>query len=135
MANNIPIWFSRWGALTAGLLLVCACASGSTGSSSSARSGSRDVITRRQMEELGLISAYDAVRRISPAWLRPRMTTAGEPAPIRVYMDNVRVGNVEYLEQVRTEIVDRLVYYSPSDATTKWGTGNTGGAIEVITRR
>lgn len=113
-------------------ILVLGCSVAASSGNSSAQ---RNVITREQIQELGVLTAYDAVRRIRSIWLRPRVSSTGTPPAVRVYMDGVYVGGVQYLENVRIDVIQRLVYYGPSDATTKWGTGNSGGAIEVITRR
>jgi hypothetical protein len=115
------------------VLLFCACAS--TGASSG--STARDVITRAEIDEIGVDNAYDAVRRLHATWLRPRLIdpTTGEPPPVIVYMDGIRAGELDFLRTIRAEDIDRMLYYHPTDATTKWGTGHGGGAIEVITLR
>ena len=117
-------------------IFTAALLSGCAGAYSSNRAGeSRNVITREQILESNVLNAFDAVRRLRPNWLRTRVSAMGTPPPVRVYVDGVSVGNADYLSNVRIDIIQRLVYYSPADATTKWGTGHAGGAIEVVTRR
>ena len=48
-------------------------------------------------------------------------------------MDNVRMGGVDFLLNIPLDRVTEIRYFDASDATTKWGTGVAGGAIEVIT--
>ena len=49
-------------------------------------------------------------------------------------MEFVR-GELDVLRQLNTANIETMRYLSASDATTKYGTGFLGGAIEVDTRR
>jgi hypothetical protein len=49
-----------------------------------------------------------------------------------VYVDGVRSGDFSYLESLRIEEVERVRFINARDATTRWGTGHPGGAIEVF---
>jgi hypothetical protein len=94
--------------------------------------GNRNVITAEELASLGgLGDVYDAIQRLRSTWFRTR---SGTTAPV-VVIDNVRAGDLEMLRSISTQNVQQLRYISPSDATTRWGTGYTGGAIEVIMRR
>lgn len=111
-------------------ILATACASG--GQTSGRSGGNRNVITAEEMASLGgLGDVYDAIQRLRASWFRTR---SGTTAPV-VVVDNVRAGDLEMLRSISTQNVQQLRYISPSDATTRWGTGYTGGAIEVIMRR
>ena len=55
--------------------------------------------------------------------------------PVQVYVDNLHQGDVDHLHSRQLAGIIEIRYYSPSDATTRWGTGVAGGAIEIITRR
>ncbi len=114
----------------AAAVLAMACASG--GQTSGRSVGNRNVITAEELASLGgLGDVYDAIQRLRSTWFRTR---SGTTAPV-VVIDNVRAGDLEMLRSISTQNVQQLRYISPSDATTRWGTGYTGGAIEVIMRR
>jgi hypothetical protein len=83
------------------------------------------------MDEVAATSAYDAILRLRPAWLRTR---GGSEGDIRVYIDGVNAGDTQRLRVMSLDRVREMRRISASDATTRWGTGHTAGAIEVITR-
>jgi outer membrane receptor protein involved in Fe transport len=56
------------------------------------------------------------------------------PAFARVVVDGAFPGELNELRQISTESIETLTFLSPSDATTKYGTGYLGGVIEVRTR-
>jgi hypothetical protein len=51
-----------------------------------------------------------------------------------VYVNGARAGTVRELEQFSRASIKEMRYFSPTDATTRWGTGHTLGAISVTTR-
>lgn len=112
-------------AAAAVLALGCASAGGGTGSTR----GSRDVLTQEQLADASVSTAFEAVQRLRSSWLRPR--GAGT---LWVYVDGVRAGNVDHLRTMSTSGIIEIRYVSATDATMRWGTGHTAGAIEVITR-
>ncbi len=117
--------------LPVAVFLALSCASG--GQTSGRSTGSRNVITAEQLAGLTVEqNAYDAIRRLRSTWLRTRSVDAAT-VPV-VFVDNVRAGDLERLRTIPLEIVAELRYISAMDATTRWGTGYTGGVIEVITR-
>jgi hypothetical protein len=100
---------------------------------SGAPSGPPNVITREQVDYLvGYRTAYELVRVLKPTWLRQRSTRVD---PVRVYLDGMRLGNVRELSNISVESVQEIRYMSGPDATTRFGTGHSGGAIVVISRR
>lgn len=111
---------------------LAACAGGSGGSGSS---GPRRSSTRITAEELGNVAELDlfsAIQRLRPAWLRagtrgalPQVIVDGTP----------QQGGVEALRAFRATDATGLELMSASDATTRYGTGYTAGAIVVTTRR
>jgi len=122
-------------AITCTLVGVLSCGGGpDPGSPQSSNIGS---ITRADLEGASYANAYHAVQSLRPNWLWNRgNATILDPAPLPlVYLDGVRSGDVEVLRLVSTDAVDTISRLSPSDATTRWGTGHLAGAIEVRTRR
>jgi hypothetical protein len=134
--------------LAATLAVVPGCASGGAqggaGAGASASTGARarsDVISQEEMAEHMSLSLFEIVQRLRPQWLSgrgPRDVTGGG-AELFVYQDNVQMGTVETLRQMRPgPNVARLRFL---DASTAGATlpGLTGrrvrGAIVVETRR
>jgi hypothetical protein len=112
------------------LVLAVACASG--GQQAGPSRSSRNVITAEELQTINVSDAYAAVQRLRSAWLRPR---TGSGSPIAVFVDGVRAGEVNILRQIPFITIRELRFVDPSDATTRWGTGYTNGAIMVVTRR
>lgn len=87
-------------------------------------------------------TAYEIVRALRPAMLVTRGATGRVPpgvpwsaSPgIKVYLDGVQFGGVESLAAIPARDVFDVQWLSPMDATTRYGTGNTAGAIVVTTR-
>lgn len=112
------------------VLAVSACAT----KQSSPTAGSRNIITSEEIRDSGALTAYQAVRDLRPRFLRPgRFNLKGSAYPI-VYVDDMRLGEVDELRRIPTSDVLTIQYLSPPDATTRFGTGHTGGALLVTTR-
>ena len=110
-------------------LLVAACATGGSSGDSGPRRN-RNVIAADEIAELvGSYSAYDAIQRLRANWLSGRGGT-----PPRVFYDGIDMGSVDVLRNYRLEDIREFRFVSPSDATTRYGTGFGGGAIEVFSR-
>ena len=56
---------------------------------------------------------------------------AGE---VVVYLNGMRYGGVRSLTTLSAEAVGDITYMNASDATTRFGTGHSGGAILIRTR-
>lgn len=107
-------------------LLLAGCAAGSTGGSS----GGGNTISVEELATVANLSLYDGVQRLRPRWLQPR---AGQPLP-RVMMNGSQMGGVEVLRGMQASDVQSVRFLDSQDATTRYGTGYTGGAIEVVSR-
>ena len=116
--------------------LALSCAAGSQ-RDSARPSSSRNVITAEELGELpGQLTALDAVRRLRSTWLRTRgAASARGNLQVQVYMDNVRLGGLDFLQSRSLDGIVEIRYHNGRDATTKWGTGVGGGVIELITRQ
>jgi hypothetical protein len=128
--------FLRFYALLTLLSSMTGCAAGTQGGPERSQS-SRAPISIEEIQSLPTqYTAHDAVQRLRPRWMRPRgpASFAGT-APVVVFMDNVRVGGLDFLTSIPLERVSEIRYFDASDATNRWGTGLAGGAIEVITAR
>ena len=119
------------------LLLAALTAGGcaSTGSSSGV-SSDRNEIGREQLADMPEASAYDAIRRLQPRWLRPRsagtrMNLSAED--IAVYVNDQRdPGGLSVLRAFGTTQLERIEYFDSRRATTRWGTGHPAGAIVLV---
>jgi hypothetical protein len=119
----------------AGLLSLVGCVQGPEG----VRPMSRGIgdITRAELDTEAFTSAYYAIERLRRSWLRRRAArTPNNPDPRPwVYVDGVRVGPINELHGLSADYIERISLLSPTDATTRFGTGHVSGAIMVVTRR
>jgi hypothetical protein len=127
--------------LVASFLAGLACAS--TRSDSDGDFASRNVLTLEQINSVRASNAYEVVERLKSQWLRIRGTSqmpaaAGSPQfeenPVLVYMDDQRLGTVDQLRRIEIAVVQYIRYYSPSEASARWGFNHGGGVIFVSTR-
>lgn len=110
---------------------VAGCASGSGGGGGAPR-GSSTRIVADELATVSQLDLYGAIQRLRPAWLRPG--TRGQ-LPEVIVDGSPQAGGAEGLRSFRAGDVGQVEYMSASDATTRYGTGYTAGAILVTTRR
>ena len=87
-------------------------------------------------------TAYDIVLALRPTMLVSRsmalrqsgMTLWESDPGIKVYLDGIRYGGVESLITIPASTVREVRWLSAIDATTRYGTGHTAGAITVTSR-
>ncbi len=125
----------RLALVAAAVSLTAGCASTGGGQGGS-RGGSRNLIVAEEFVGGDFSNLRDAVRRLRPTWFRQSRGRVdpgdvGAPHGLAVYLDNVRA-DLSRLESVPVELVKEVRYLDPSEATFRWGTGHTDGAIEVI---
>lgn len=125
--------------MAAALLAVSCASSGAPARSDSGVRTSRDrsVITLEEIRESSVRDAFQAVQQLRPDWLRSRGTSSmrsAEPATVVVYVDGQRYGAASTLEQFTVGSFRELRYYSATEATSRWGTGHSGGVIYLSTR-
>lgn len=114
------------------LLSLTACAS-SGGTARPAGAGANRIV-RAELDALaGQTDAYQVVQRLRPRWLQVR-AGIGNTMPV-LYVDGGRRGGVTDLRSLRPAEIAQMDYMSASDATTRFGTGHSGGAVLVTTRR
>lgn len=117
--------------LVAGLVAACA-STGSTGSRN------RNLISIEEISASQTTTAYDLIRQLRPHFLRTSGPTSinapSGPEIIVVYLDGTRMGGPEALHGIPTTDVKAVQFLSASQATTRYGTGHTQGAIVVTTR-
>tara|TARA_B100000809_G_scaffold123811_1_gene121955 strand:- start:163 stop:420 length:258 start_codon:yes stop_codon:yes gene_type:complete len=82
--------------------------------------------------------AVDVVRRFNSRWLRttrpgPIGANSG-PSFARVSIDGATPGDLDDLGAINADDIEYMRFLSATDATIKYGTGFTGGVIEVTSR-
>lgn len=123
--------------LIAALLLAAGCASAERDSSDDFYS--RSILTAEQLRGVGVVDAYDAVARLKSHWLRSVTPTSpndmqSRTSPVMVYLDGQRLGGVNQLRRIEIAVVEYIQYFTPAEASSRWGFGNAGGAILVSTQ-
>jgi hypothetical protein len=120
--------------MLAALLLLMAC--GSPGRLGSLETNT--TITEAELAALDVATAYHAVERLRPDFLRSRGSVSvrnpQSTLPV-VYLAGVRQqGGPDALRQIRHRDVREIQYLNAADATTRFGIDHAGGAIIVILR-
>ena len=94
----------------------------------------RTVLVRDQMVKGRYANVYDAVLAMRPQWLRPRGPESFLlPLVVWVYVDEVRLGDVETLRSVQPSLVTSVRFYDGPSATGRWGVGHGAGVIHIST--
>ena len=126
-------------ALCAAFASACASSpsSGSSATQQQARPrGSRDLITAEELATIDVQNALQAVQRLRPNFLRfpGAMSITQGQASVVVYVESTRMGGPDMLQQIPITEVKEIRYLSATDATQRFGTGHTAGAI-IVTRK
>jgi hypothetical protein len=125
--------------------LVAGCAAGSSASSASAAAASRanpSVITAEEIARSSGQNAYEVIKELRPRFLQSRgATTPGPGAYTRVslepvvYVDERRLSSFNELSQVPVSQIGEIRHYGAAEATAKWGTGHSAGAIQILVKK
>ncbi len=99
---------------------------------------SRDELLREEILRDGEAdpTAYELIQRLRPNWLRARgQVSLGSPEAsyALVYMNDVLFGGLMTLHQIRPSQIQRMEFIRGIDASIRWGTGHTAGAISILT--
>lgn len=122
--------------LVIGLVLAAACAPHNAGTAAPS-TRSRNTLLAEEIKSVSVSTAYDAVIRLRPSWLRNRgPTSVQQPnaGQVVAYVDGLRVGGADALARIPASAVVQIEYLSGPDATTRFGMGHDGGAILVRTK-
>lgn len=98
------------------------------------KSGGANLITQEEIEYANVTNAYEAIQRLRPMMLRKRVAAEGLNT-IQVYVDNAPLGGTDMLTTVQATKIKEIRYFSAVDATQRFGTGNSEGAILITTRK
>lgn len=115
-------------------------------------------ITRGEIDEAGVATAYDLVQTLRRNWLHERgthsmrettvaevggtslqdtqirVTRPGDPT-IVAYLNEAFLGHVDRLHEIPAVTVHSIRYYDAAAATQRWGAGHTHGVIQVLTQQ
>ena len=119
--HKYPVWLLI-------TLTVAACAS--SGRVDGGVRRNPDVISLAELNEISDRSAYEAVERLRPRWLRGRGGRTGLPG---IIWDD-RSYRFDILRSMPIEQVEEMKFINAMDATTLWGTGYPDGIIQVTSR-
>ena len=106
------------------VLILAACYPGRANSGSG---GSPDLIGNWELQELSDYTAFDAIRRLRPAWL-----SRGNPT---IHLNGVPLSSFDQLEEVSARDVREMRFLNGPDASTRYGTGYVNGAILITLER
>lgn len=115
------------------LALISAGCAGMTAGAGAPRS-SFNSVTGDELRDSVSNDLYAALQDLRPQWFRPRprasitFATAQEPV---VYVSGVREGSLDTLRGLDLLDVVSVEFIDPLDASTRYGTGHSGGVILV----
>jgi hypothetical protein len=99
---------------------------------------SRNVITADEIARVNAANAYEAIQRLQPRMLAkqrgPSSISLENQSRILVYVDGTRFGGIESLPLIQATSILKIQFLSASEATFRYGTGNSAGAIEITSR-
>lgn len=98
----------------------------------------RYLLTRADLEGLDELTAYQAIRRLKPTWLRYRgqsVLTGPDRESFRIYVDNNLFGDADALSQLMIGNIEEIRFLNAREATLRFGTDHTVGAILITSRR
>jgi hypothetical protein len=99
------------------------------------RRSERNLITADEIAASGAVTAWQAVERLRPHMLQIRGTSGlGSRDQLAVYLDGQRAGDESTLTSIQAHEVSQIRFLSGSEATNRYGTGHSLGAI-VVTRK
>ena len=100
--------------------------------------GTRNVILPDDIARVGATNALEAIQQLQPRMLAkqrgPSSINFENQTQIAVYLDGTRFGGIETLALIQATPILEIRFLSASEATFRFGTGNSGGAIVITTR-
>ena len=124
-----------WSAAFGMIVVSAACSATVRTARPSDRSwaGLRYALTERELERTGVGTAYEAMERLRAEYSRiGRGQTGDDEVP--VYVDGTRMTGVLLLRGIPSSTIALIGWVTPQDATTRFGTGHSSGAIVIVTR-
>ena len=99
---------------------------------------SRNIITADEIARVNATTALEAIQRLQPTMLTkhrgPSSLHLEAESQIIVYVDGTRFGGIESLGLIQATSILEIRFLSASEATFRYGTGNSAGAIDITSR-
>jgi hypothetical protein len=103
----------------------------------------KNVLTAEEIGKQGdnITTAYEAVARLRPMWLHPSditmqsVGTVGQSvqvAPVKVYLNDFNVGDVDYLKAIPAENVQEMRFLSQNETASRYGP--TDGQVAIVVK-
>src|SRR5262245_26517692 len=139
----------RWLILIVAVVSLTGCASSSASTPQATTTTPQATTTSPPRRDANVITAEElatvmqgdlllAIQQLRPAFLQTRgMTSTGvgtAPEFLQVYVNGVRTGDASVLRQIAVIDVREVRRLSATEATQRYGTGHTMGAI-LVTRK
>lgn len=122
--------------LVCAIFLLSGCSAYSRSAGSESVSRDRYVLTRTELDGMDQLNAIEAIRRLRPQWLQYRGTSVligPNREGLRVYVDRNFFGEAESLSTLMVGVIREIRYMNARQATLRFGTDHTVGAILVTT--
>ena len=101
-----------------------------------------NLIVMEEFQRTSATNVYDAIQQLRPQWLAgvrlrspAELEQLGVRGTIVVYLGGVRYGSLESLRELSLLTVTEIRFLDAREATSRYGTGHTAGAIDVIIGR
>lgn len=120
-------------ALLVPLVAGCAAATGPAGGTPPREANRLRVEEIRQAQAQ---NGFELIRTLRPLWLQGRGSNSlgsSRGGEVVVYLNGSRAGTPEILRQIPSRDFWEALFLSPSEATARYGTGHTRGAIVIST--
>jgi hypothetical protein len=102
----------------------------------------KDALTAQEIATTIAQNAYDAISLKRPFFLKSRGPRSLRGAPVGqtveypvVFLDGLYYGEIESLRNIPVQHVQEIDYFDFNAATLRFGTGHSGGVINVLTKR
>jgi hypothetical protein len=103
------------------------------------RGGDPQLITEDEVVASFATTAFELIHSLRPNFLSYRGETSFNKSTSRpypnIYVDDQPFGTVSILHSIPASDVSSVRLYRSGEAMTKYGTGNAGGVIAIVTRK
>lgn len=100
--------------------------------------GNQYLLPREELEARPAATVYDVVSAKRPFWLQDHTANTGVsgtgPTAPEVYVDGRRVGPLEVLRTITVGEVEKVCYFRPTHAQSRFGLTAQRAAVEVFIR-
>jgi hypothetical protein len=117
----------------AAVLAACAAQGAATTASQ------RNVVTAQELSVAGDVNLYQALERVRPTFLRPRIgggTTGVQSTTLTVFYDGMQMmEGLEHLREIAARNVQEVRFLEPQQANARFGGNHSGGAIVIVSKK